>query len=160
MTWRSSGGPEDRAGRGAAGFTLLEMIVVLVVLALVAGIVVGRGPVHSEALNERAAVADIVAGLRGARGRAIAANRAVLVVVNGAQGSLSIDGLPAFRAPPGMALAAATGLGGSPGPRLTGISFAPDGSSSGGRIMLADGAKRVVVGVDWLTGRVSVADVP
>lgn len=155
MTSRSSPGRQ-----GAGGFTLFEMIIVLVVLALVAGVVMGRGPVKSRALNVRAAVADIVATLRGARGTAIAANRPVLVVVNGAQGSVSVDGAPAFRSPAGMGLTAATGMGGVPGPRLTGIRFAPDGSSSGGRIVLADGTRRVQVGVDWLTGRVSVADAP
>ena len=38
------------------------------------------------------------------------------------------------------------------------IRFNPDGSSTGGRISLADGRRRIGVGVDWLTGRVSVAD--
>ena len=62
--------------------------------------------------------------------------------------------------PAGMVLAAAVGAETVPGPRLAGISFAPDGSSSGGRIVLADGGRRVQVGVDWLTGRVSVANAP
>jgi general secretion pathway protein H len=39
------------------------------------------------------------------------------------------------------------------------IRFNPDGSSTGGRIILAEGTRRTAVGVDWLTGRVSVADV-
>jgi len=34
-----------------------------------------------------------------------------------------------------------------------------DGSSTGGRIALAAGNRRMAVGVDWLTGRVSVADI-
>ena len=38
------------------------------------------------------------------------------------------------------------------------IRFNPDGSSSGGRITLTDGNRVMMVGVDWLTGRVSVAD--
>ena len=88
--------PVDPLRRPAGGFTLLEMIIVLVVLALVAGGVVGRGPVHSHALDVRAAVSDMVAALRGARGRAIAGNRAVLVVVNGATGRMTVDGLPAL----------------------------------------------------------------
>jgi general secretion pathway protein H len=40
------------------------------------------------------------------------------------------------------------------------ITFTPDGSSSGGRIDLATGQRTVGVAVDWLTGRVSVADAP
>jgi general secretion pathway protein H len=147
-------------GWSGQGFTLFEMIIVLVVLALIAGIVVSRGPVHSRALDVRAAVSGVVAVLRGARGRAIAVNRPVLVLVNGTQGSLSVDGLPRLRLPAGMALAAAVGAQTVPGPRPAGISFAPDGSSSGGRILLADGARRMQVGVDWLTGRVSVANAP
>src|SRR5438874_1500850 len=39
------------------------------------------------------------------------------------------------------------------------IRFNPDGSSTGGRISLADGRQKMAVGVDWLSGRVSVADV-
>ena len=39
------------------------------------------------------------------------------------------------------------------------IRFNPDGSSTGGRIVLADGSRKIAVGVDWLTGRVTVADV-
>jgi general secretion pathway protein H len=42
---------------------------------------------------------------------------------------------------------------------LGNIRFNPDGSSSGGRIVLADGTRRIAVGVDWLTGRVVIADV-
>jgi general secretion pathway protein H len=38
------------------------------------------------------------------------------------------------------------------------IRFNPDGSSTGGRISVADGARSIAVGVDWLSGRVSVAE--
>jgi general secretion pathway protein H len=41
------------------------------------------------------------------------------------------------------------------GPRAA-IRFNGDGSTSGGRIELTDGQRRAQVGVDWLTGRVSV----
>ena len=36
------------------------------------------------------------------------------------------------------------------------IRFAPDGSSSGGRIILSSNNKKYIVYVDWLTGRVGV----
>jgi general secretion pathway protein H len=48
-----------------------------------------------------------------------------------------------------------TVTGGAPRP-LGAITFAPDGSSSGGRVVLRAGANAVTVLVDWLTGRVSI----
>jgi general secretion pathway protein H len=38
------------------------------------------------------------------------------------------------------------------------IRFLPDGSSTGGRVELKDGRRRMRIGVDWLNGRVSVGD--
>jgi general secretion pathway protein H len=151
----------SRKGRGAAsGFTLLEMIVVLAVLGMVVGLVVTRGPQRSHGMDVRGAVATVVRTLRQARGQAIAANRPVMVAINGAQRTIGVDGAAAIVLSPELGLTAASGLGAVPGPKLTGIRFAPNGSSTGGRIVLADGRRRIVVGVDWLTGRVSVSDAP
>ncbi len=38
------------------------------------------------------------------------------------------------------------------------IRFDPDGSSTGGRIDLVEGKRKLEIGVDWLTGRVRVID--
>ena len=66
-----------RGTRRSAGFTLIEMTVVLVVLGLLVGIVLSRGPAHSPALDTRGAADAIAETLRGARARAIAANREI-----------------------------------------------------------------------------------
>ena len=157
-------GPADPAalneGGRDGGFTLLEMIILLVVLGLVAGIVVSHGPMRSRGVEVRTVVADVVRALRQARGSAIAADQPVLVVVNGTRRTLSVAGGPPLTMPVGLDLAAATGTDLVPTPKLAAIRFSPDGSSSGGRILLADGRRKVLVGVDWLTGRVSVANVP
>jgi general secretion pathway protein H len=36
------------------------------------------------------------------------------------------------------------------------IRFFPDGSSTGGRVMIAAGNEKLSVDVNWLTGRVSI----
>lgn len=146
-----------RAG-GVAGFTLLEMIVVLAVLGLIAGLVAARGPQRSHALEVRAQVASVTEALRGARGRAIATNRPVMIAVNGERRSLAVEGGPTIQLPPELGLTAAVGPVGEPDTRLAGIRFTPDGGSNGGKIVLADGKRRIEIGIDWLTGRVSVAD--
>jgi general secretion pathway protein H len=144
--------------RGQAGFTLLEVIIVLAILGLVAGIVAARGPSNSHGLSVRGQVATVVEALRGARGRAIAGNRPVGVAVDGARGSIAVDGGPTLHLPPELALTAVAGPAGEPGDKPAGIRFTPDGGSNGGRIVLADGKRRTEIGIDWLTGRVSVAD--
>jgi len=40
------------------------------------------------------------------------------------------------------------------------IRFYPDGSSNGGRVTVSAGGRAFEVDVDWLTGRVSIKDVP
>ena len=143
-----------------AGFTLLEMIVVLVVVALIAGIFVGRMPSRSHGLERRALVDAMVEALRGARGRAIATNRTVTIAVYGERGRFTVEGGPSIQLPDTLAMTAAAGPRGEARKDLAGIRFAPDGSSSGGRILLAEGKRQTKIGIDWLTGRVSVADGP
>ena len=150
MTWQA-----DRAAparRGAAGFTLLEMIVVLVVIGLVAGIVAGRGGQRSRALDTRATVAQIVRTLRQARGTAIASAVPVVVAFDGEHRTVSVAGA--------FVLTAASGFAPQPAAKPAAIRFDPNGSSNGGRVVLADGRREVKIGVDWLTGRVSVANAP
>ena len=64
-----------KAKRNQAGFTLLEMIVVIVIMAMVAGLVLVKQPWHSVGLNTDAAVRALTNGLRLARSRAIAQDR-------------------------------------------------------------------------------------
>lgn len=147
-------------GDPRAGFTLLEMIIVLVILGLVVGMVASSGPVRSHKLEVRGIVASVSEALRGARGRAIAANRPVLVAVNGERRGIAVEGGPTIEVPAGLDLEAAVGAAGRPEKRLVGFRFAPDGSSTGARILFADGDRRIQISVDWLTGRVSTVDVP
>ncbi len=126
------------------GFTLLEMIVVLNILGLAAGLIMTRGPMHSSRLDADAAAHELAASLRLARGRAIAQNRDVAVVL-GANG-YAVDGVPARWMPSDEVLSGTTQ-----------IRFAPDGSSSGGAITVQGPASQVSIAVDWLTGRVRLA---
>ena len=130
------------------GFTLLEMLVVLAILGLTVGLVLARGPMRSAGLEARSAASTIAGALRAARSQAIATDRPVTVLIDPAAHALRIGAAAPRR------LASSVGFTGP----ANGITFAPDGSSSGGRIALATGPMRMEVAVDWLTGRVSVAD--
>jgi general secretion pathway protein H len=145
------------------GFTLIEMIVVLVILALIAGIVMSRGPSRSPTLEVKQAVAMVSQAMRGARAAAIAADRPVDVEIDtvghsirsGAaqSGSVVLTLLPGKVGIEGAAVFGTAGR-----VRRVAIRFAPDGSSSGGGVVLTEGAVRMLVTVDGLTGRVRFTD--
>jgi general secretion pathway protein H len=147
------------AGCRAAGFTLIEMLVVIVVLGLALGLVLARGPMRSPTLDVRAAAGELAAALRLTRAHAIADNRSIRLVVDVARHRFAMDGGAAVRLPADIGLAVRTIAGDAAGP-LAAIGFAPDGSSTGGQIALAEAGSRMLVGVDWLTGRVRVVPAP
>ena len=128
---------------GNAGFTLIEMVVVLAVLALALGLVLTHGPVRSQRLELDSAARQVAGALRLARSRAIAQERPVSFALD-ARGYSLDRGAPVI-------WGAAVSPGGN---RL--VVFTPDGGSSGGLIVLREGDRAVAIGVDWLTGRVVV----
>lgn len=146
-------------GFGQAGFTLLEMLVVIVLLGLALGIVLQRGPVRSPAVELRAVAGEMARTLRQARAQAVATNRTVAIRFDLPGHAYAVDSgerraLPAALSIRFTSVTPGARTGGAPG-----IGFAPDGSSSGGFIAFGEGARTVDVTVDWLTGRVGVSPV-
>jgi len=124
---------------GEHGFTLLEMLVTLAIMALVAGI---GFPVLSGAIAARAlsdGTGDAVAALTAARAQARAQGATVTV-------ALGTDGRTLGRVvlPAGVAVT-------WPG---RGITFYGDGSADGGVVSLADARGRVRIMVAPATGRI------
>ncbi len=148
---------ETPRARTAAGFTLIEVLVVLVILGLTVALIVSRGPVRSTGFDLRATAGDIAQQLRLARSEAIATDRVTRFTLDLADRRYETNGVAGPLLPAELALAMTTVTGGAPRP-LGAITFAPDGSSSGGRVVLVAGANAVAIVVDWLTGRVSVAN--
>jgi general secretion pathway protein H len=140
------------------GFTLIEMIVVLVVLGLMLSLVISRGPQHSASLDLRTASEAMAMDLRIARSTAIVQDRPTTFVLDVIRHSYRIDQGPVHALPPAMSLSMLTVSGATLGNELAALRFAPDGSSTGGRITLSLGERRTDILVDWLTGRVKIAD--
>src|SRR5438477_7683329 len=161
MIWRCERqAPARHGGRGQeAGFTLIEVIVVLAVLAFAMALIVGYKPPWSSGLGLRGTAAELTSGLRLARSEAILRNRPILFEIDLAGRQFRVDTGPARRLPPQLSIALLTVSGERRDAATGDIRFNPDGSSTGGRISLADGRQKMAVGVDWLSGRVSVADV-
>jgi general secretion pathway protein H len=142
-----------------SGFTLIEVLVVLVILGLTVALIVARGPARSTGFDLRATAGDIAQQLRLARSEAISSNRTTTFSLDAATRRYETNGAAGAILPLEIALAMTNATGGKPRPQSA-ISFTPDGSSSGGRVLLGAGGHQLAVVVDWLTGRVVVANAP
>ncbi len=141
------------------GFTLIEILVVLAILGVVLGLIIGHGPMRSRGLESRAAAGALAQTLRAARARAIATDHDVAVAIDPARHLFAMDGGGARQISPDLDMAVLAPALPGPGPiRL--IRFGPDGSATGGEVLLGTGKRRIAISVEWLTGRVSVADAP
>jgi general secretion pathway protein H len=137
------------------GFTLLELIVTIAVLAVAAAVVapaIGRG---GDALKARAEVAGFAAALRHAREKAINAQRPHRVEVDPEAHRLTIIATSASADDQEVretrTLSPRLAIEASPSPAVT---FDPRGLASGADFKLTSGGIVYHVTVDRLTGRV------
>ena len=133
------------------GFTLLELLVVIVVLGLALGLVAATAPAESPAVRLDSAAARVAGALRLARTEAITRDRPVGVLLDPRRRTLRIESAPAWRLPVGVAVLP----DGASGPVQ--VTFAPDGTAAGGPVVLAVPGLRREIAANWLTGRVEEA---
>ncbi len=155
MRTRTSPTGESRPGNG---FTLMELMVVLAIMGVALILAMPMLDRLLPGLELRTDTRNLVSALREARARSIGRNAVVTVVVDQEQGLLNVDGTLAVRPSPGLRILNIVGTGQSSVSAVDGIRFFPDGTSTGGHLMLALGDRRKHVRVDWLTGAVSVSD--
>jgi general secretion pathway protein H len=136
------------------GYTLVEVVVVLLLLALATGVVVPSVGRSVDALRGRAAVAGLASFLRAAREQAITKATICEVSLDGERHEVVLRTGARIRAtrpvPPMLRITT------EPGQPST-IIFYPQGLSSGGRLHIeAPGPARYVISVEALTGRVGI----
>ena len=132
----------------AAGFTLLELMVVLAILGLVVAIVPANLMNATGGQALKADVRALISSMHYARTRAISSNASVALIVDPRTRQLSIDG----RQQVGT-LSNTTSLGMMN--QATAVQFHPDGGSSGGEFLLSYGRDEYRISINWLTGAVS-----
>jgi prepilin-type N-terminal cleavage/methylation domain-containing protein len=142
----------SRKAVGARGFTLLELLVTLALIALAVGLALPTIGRSTESVRARAEIAGFSAFLRHAREQAITRREPHKVVVEPAARRLTVlagdDEVRRTRVLPERLTIEATSLS------STVIRFEPDGGSSGGEFRLTSGSTTYRVTVDPVTGRV------
>ncbi len=136
-----------------AGFSLVELLVVLAIASAVAALTLPWMVGTLEQARFGSAVREVLSGLRKARGIALLKRRETVFYLDVEEKSYRIDGEKSRPLPEPLHLEVETAksdltqTGGK-------IRFFPDGSSTGGRITLVWGRWRREIDIDWLTGRV------
>jgi general secretion pathway protein H len=167
--------------RDHRGFTLLELLVVLVLISILSALVAPRVGNSIRNMTLTAAAQKMAASLRYARSRAVSEKVTYIAQLNfkkaslsiltaqesaGANGGkLSVDGEEkgsrpkVYDLPGGVQLAKAKSGEDEADSGLFQIFFFPNGSTSGGWIVLRnDAGKRCRIGVDVITGAVRLGD--
>ena len=141
------------------GFTLLEMMVVLVIAAIAYAVLLSAPLGKASAADLKAAARTLASGLRQAQTTAMATRKdAVLTIdVESREYVTTLDTTPR-KLPENLELKLYAAQSEVSSERRGSIRFYPDGSSTGGRITVASGERKYLVDVDWLTGRVSIQD--
>ena len=141
------------------GFTLVELLVVLTVI----GLIIALAPIAlyrtMPSLELRTTTRELAAALRNTRSAAIRDNREMALTLDVEAGWYRLDGREGEQEiDPEIELKLLTATIEAENENVGRIRFFPDGTSTGGQITLARGGDTYYILVDWLSGRVEIAD--
>jgi len=138
------------------GFTLVELMVVMIIVALIMGMVATSMSHSVSSAEARATVRELVASLRYTRARAILDKSEQVFEVNTEDRSYQAPGRKLVELPEGVDVTITTARSEITAEDVAGIRFFPDGGSTGGHIELTVNEKEYRVNVAWLTGETSL----
>ena len=139
-----------------AGFTLLEIMAVLVIAGLIYAVLLATPFGRAGAGDLKAAARMLASGLRQAQTVAITTRRDALLTVDVESREFRVADLEPHHVSDRVDLKLYTAQQEVSSERVGAIRVYPDGSSTGGRITVSSGERKYLVDVDWITGRVSI----
>jgi general secretion pathway protein H len=141
------------------GFTLLELMVVLVIMVLVYSLAVPVFSTLVPGVELKSATRQLSAGLRKARSNAVTRKHESTLTLDVEHRQFTVtDDQKKYTLPSELNLNLKTARREQLAPNIGAIRFYPDGSSTGGSITLASGEVRYTIDVNWLTGQVMIVD--
>ena len=150
---------QQRSAR-SRGFTLIELIAVIVLLAIVLAVSTLSLSRSLSSAKVRAASKDLVAALRYTRGQAIVKGKPQALVLNLENNSYLAPGKKSVSLPKDMVMRLTTADTEQTGANSGGIRFFADGSSTGGHISVLMGNREWRINVAWLTGEIELDEKP
>jgi general secretion pathway protein H len=138
------------------GFTLVELLVVLVIAALVLALVGTSISRSISGAEMRTAARQLASSIRYTRTHAILTKSEQVFMVDTENRSYSAPERDAVLLPEGMEVLLTTARSELTSESVGGIRFYPDGGSTGGSVKLEANERIYTINVAWLTGDASV----
>ena len=140
----------------SSGFTLIELIVVLIIVLLGMTVVGANFSKVSPALQLKTVGGEIVSALRLARTQAISTQQAVSVRFNLYENTYQVQGQQqTLKLPEDLTLSLVILRKNYAGNEIASIIFYQDGSSSGAQVLLELANHKKQIDVNWLTGKIT-----
>lgn len=147
---------ERSSAQKVAGFTLVELVVVLAMAAGLLAIAPGLLSKGVDAMAYRKFVREVIVDLRASREHALRTGSEVRFLLDLPARSITA-GRRTIPVAESLAVDAVLAASEQTAPGVGAIVFYPDGSSTGGtiRVLRKDSGQGVLLRVDWLLGRVT-----
>jgi len=141
----------------ARGFTLIEMIVVIVLVAIMATVVVSNIGAGNQSATLRSATREISSALRFARGHALTHSKETSFKFNLKDNSYQVTNKDkTYKISGDIEVTLDVAQSQVSEDEVGAIRFFPDGSSTGGRVTLEMGEHKRQLDVNWLTGQAEI----
>jgi len=143
--------------RKVRGFSLIELIAVIVLIAAAAALGAMSMSAGLPGQQLRGATREIAAQMRYTRAQAIVTGKPQLFFVNAESREWTGPNHRHGKVPSGIVIIATSARIEQPAPGIAGFRFFPDGSATGGRVVLKHDSAAWQLDIDWLTGQVTTA---
>jgi general secretion pathway protein H len=142
------------------GFTLVELLIVLVIMVLGVSLIGPNISSGSDRANLKAASRDLKSALRYARGQALITQTEITVTLDLATNHYKINSpyQKSYQLAQSIEITLRTAQTDIENDQQGRIRFFPDGSSTGGNIRLSQGEMKIEVTINWLTGHVEIKE--
>lgn len=139
----------------SSGFTIIELIVVLIIVLLGMTVVGANLSKVSPALQLKTVGGEVISALRLARTQAVSTQQAVSVRFNLYENTYQVQGQQTLKLPEDLTLSLVILRKNYAGNEIASIIFYQDGSSSGAQVLLELANHKKQIEVNWLTGKIT-----